>query len=242
MLALLVTAFIMGGVGSLHCVGMCGPLALSLPVVGNSYLAKFRSSLLYNIGRMITYAALGALFGLAGLSFSLMGFQQGLSLTLGIVIICVVLLPKQAWIIDTHHITQKTFAKLRGALAGLFRRRNYQSVFFIGLLNGLLPCGLVYMALAGAVATASVVNSSLFMAAFGLGTLPLMWSISFFGSFINIRTRITVRRAYPYFMVGIACLLIIRGIGIDIPFINATIHSQEPNVGMNNDINCYNEK
>jgi sulfite exporter TauE/SafE len=242
MFALLVTAFIMGGVGSLHCVGMCGPLALSLPVIGDSYLAKFSSSLLYNLGRMITYATMGAIFGLIGLSFSLMGFQQGLSLALGIIIITVVLLPKHSWISNSHQITQKTFSKLRESLAVLFRRRNYQSVFFIGLLNGLLPCGLVYMALAGAVSTASVINSSLFMAAFGLGTLPLMWSISFFGSFINLRTRITIRKAYPYLMVGIACLLIIRGIGIDIPFINTTIHHPAQNTGISGDIECFIEK
>jgi sulfite exporter TauE/SafE len=242
MFALLVTAFIMGGVGSLHCVGMCGPLALSLPVIGDSYLAKFKSSLLYNLGRMITYAALGGIVGLAGLSFSLMGFQQGLSLTLGLVIIAVVLWPKQTWISNSHHLAQKTFAKLREALADLFRRRNYQSVFFIGLLNGLLPCGLVYMALAGAVTTASVVNSSLFMAAFGLGTLPLMWSISFFGSFIKLRTRIAIRKAYPYIMVGIACLLIIRGIGIDIPFMNGAMNQHVNGLGAGNDIECFKEK
>ncbi len=242
MIVLLVTAFIMGGVGSLHCIGMCGPLALSLPVIGDSYLAKFKSSLLYNLGRMITYATLGAIFGLVGLSFSLVGFQQGLSLTLGVVIIAAVLLPKQTWISNSDHFVQKTFAKLREALAGLFRRRNYQSVFFIGLLNGLLPCGLVYMALAGAVSTASVLNSSLFMAAFGLGTLPLMWSISFFGSFINLRTRITIRKAYPYLMVGIACLLITRGIGIDIPFMNGGMNHDGNHLEVSNDIECYKEK
>jgi sulfite exporter TauE/SafE len=111
-------------------------------------------------------------------------------------------------------------------------------VFLIGLVNGLLPCGLVYIALAGAVATTSVVKSSLFMAAFGLGTLPLMWGISFFGSFINVQTRVRIRKAYPYLMAGMACLLIIRGMGLDIPFISPALHTNEAQL-MPNGIECY---
>lgn len=225
----------MGGIGSLHCVGMCGPLALSLPVVSNNNAGKFMSTLLYNLGRMITYATLGILVGLVGASFALAGVQQGLSIVLGIIIITVLLWPKQTWISNSNRSVQQIFAMVRKKLAALFAQRNYGSVFFIGVVNGLLPCGLVYLALAGAVATGSVFKSSLFMAAFGLGTLPLMWSVSFFGSFINVQTRVTIRKAYPYLMFGMAFLLILRGMGLDIPFISPNLEMNDGqllNVGM----------
>ena len=240
MTTLLITAFIMGGIGSFHCVGMCGPIALALPAASNNNLGRFLSALLYNLGRMVTYAVLGALLGLAGVSFALAGLQQGLSIILGLSIIAVLLWPKESWILKSNHTIQHFFATLRNSLGKLLARKNYQSAFFIGLVNGLLPCGLVYIALAGAVATTSVIKSSLFMAAFGLGTLPLMWSISFFGSFINVQTRVTIRKAYPYLMAGMAFLLILRGMGLDIPFISPTLNFNEGQV-LTNGIECYNQ-
>ena len=238
MIALLITAFIMGGIGSLHCVGMCGPLALSLPVINNTHFSKFISALLYNLGRMATYAVLGALVGLIGASLALAGFQQGLSIVLGSAIILVLLWPKQSLVLKSNQTIQLWFAKIRAWLGQLFATKKYQSVFFIGLVNGLLPCGLVYMALAGAVATTSVLKSSLFMAAFGLGTLPLMWSVSFFGSFINIQTRVVIRKAYPYLVFGMACLLILRGMGLGIPFISPTLQMNEGQI-ISNSIECF---
>ena len=237
MIALLITAFIMGAIGSLHCVGMCGPLALSLPVMNNTHLSKFISALLYNLGRMATYAALGALVGLIGASFALAGFQQGLSIFLGSVIILVLLWPKQSLVLKSNHTIQLWFAKIRVRLGQLFANKKYQSVFFIGLINGMLPCGLVYLALAGAVATTSVGKSSLFMAAFGLGTLPLMWCVSFFGSFINIKTRVVIRKLYPFLMFGMAFLLILRGMGLGIPFISPSLQMNEGQV-MRSSIEC----
>jgi sulfite exporter TauE/SafE len=239
MLAVLITAFIMGGVGSLHCVGMCGPIALSLPVVGNTYHSKFKATLLYNLGRMFTYGVLGAIVGLIGASFAIAGFQQGLSIFLGIMILLFLCWPKKNFATRSNHYTQLAFARLRNTLTGLFRRHNYQSVFFIGLVNGLLPCGLVYIALAGALATGSLAGSSLFMAAFGLGTFPLMWSISFFGSFITLKTRATIRKAYPYLMFIMACLLITRGIGLDIPFLSPDMHMEVNHSGIGNNIECF---
>jgi sulfite exporter TauE/SafE len=241
MTALLITAFIMGGLGSFHCIGMCGPLALSLPMVSNNNLGKFLSALLYNIGRTVTYSALGALFGVVGASFALAGFQQGLSILLGISIIAVLLWPKQYWVLKSNNTIQHFFARIRNRLGQLLARKNYQSVFFIGLVNGLLPCGLVYIALAGAIATGSLIMSSLFMAAFGLGTLPLMWSVSFFGSFMTVQTRVRIRKAYPYLMAGMAFLLILRGMGLDIPYVSPALHMNDGGL-ITNSIECYKMK
>lgn len=215
----------MGGIGSMHCIGMCGPLALSIPVVTNNNVSRFTSTFLYNSGRVITYAFLGAILGIAGTAFSFFGYQQWLSIIIGALIIFFLIFPKNKF--ARKNILTNWFEKIRSVLSNLFFRKNYRSVFFIGLLNGLLPCGLVYMAIAGAVTTGSVLKSSLFMAAFGLGTFPIMWSISFFGGYISMNMRMGVKKLYPYIMFCMAILLIIRGMGLNIPYISPGIHQQQ---------------
>ncbi len=224
MITLFITALIMGAVGTFHCIGMCGPLALALPVVTDNSTSRFFSTLLYNLGRVTTYSILGAFFGIAGSSIAFFGYQQGLSVTLGIVIIIFILLPKK--IFARKNMLMRIFEKIRASLGKLFIRKNYHSVYFIGLLNGLLPCGLVYLAIAGAISTGSVLKSSLFMAAFGLGTLPVMWSIAFFGGFISIRVRQGIKKLYPYVMFAMAVLLIIRGLGLNIPYLSPSVSNQ----------------
>jgi uncharacterized protein len=223
MVQLIFAAFTIGLLGSFHCVGMCGPLALSLPLNSNSFWSKFSGSLLYNAGRIVTYAAFGLVFGAIGKSVALFGYQQWLSVILGVVIIVFIILPKKITFITKKNIVLRFFEKLRSSLGQLFFKKNYSSLFSIGLLNGLLPCGLVYMAAAGAVATGDILKSTLFMAFFGLGTLPMMWSVAFFGNYIGIGIRQKIRKAYPYMMMLMACLLILRGMGLGIPYISPKV-------------------
>ena len=112
------------------------------------------------------------------------------------------------------------FEKLRQTFGKLFFKKSQSTLFAIGFLNGLLPCGMVYLAIAGATATGSLSGSIVFMAAFGLGTLPVMWSIAFWGNFIGVQVRQKIRAAYPYMMMLMACLLILRGMGLGIPYIS----------------------
>jgi uncharacterized protein len=221
----------LGMIGSFHCIGMCGPLAFSLPLNNNGSFAKFAGSLLYNAGRIVTYGALGLLFGLAGKSFSLFGFQQGLSITVGIAILFFLFIPKK-WIANTrtNSIVSVYSGKIRAMLGELFFKRNFRSLFAIGLLNGLLPCGLIYMAIAGAVASADPFKSAFFMAAFGLGTLPVMWSVSFFGNYVGIGLRKKIRSAYPIMIALMACLLIVRGMGLGIPYVSPSINNNSAGV------------
>lgn len=226
MAAIFLAALSLGMLGSFHCIGMCGPLAFSLPLSHSSSFAKFTGSLLYNVGRIITYSSLGIVFGLAGKSFSLFGFQQGLSITVGAIILFFLLVPKKLVSTATANRFFSTYTlTIRSALGRLFLKRNYPSLFAIGLLNGLLPCGLVYMAMAGAIASADVFKSAFFMAAFGLGTLPVMWSVSFFGNYIGVGVRQKIRSAYPVMMALMACLLIIRGLGLGIPYVSPAINN-----------------
>jgi sulfite exporter TauE/SafE len=237
MIALLITALVMGAIGSLHCVGMCGPLALSLPVVATNPAGRLLYTFLYNIGRVVTYALMGVVLGLIGASFALVGLQQALSIVAGLFILIYLLWPHNKWMLNSNSSLQYFFANIRSSLGKLFFKKNYHSVFFIGLLNGLLPCGLVYMAIAGAVSTASIYKSSLFMAVFGLGTFPIMWSVAFFGSIADIKTRANIRKVYPYLMFVMACLLIVRGLGLGIPYISPDFNKGESMTG--SQIECH---
>jgi len=226
MVQLIMAALTMGLLGSFHCVGMCGPLALSLPLSNNSSWAKFSGAFLYNAGRVVTYSVFGLLFGSIGKTVALFGYQQWLSVILGLLIIVFIILPKRIKSINNNNFLMAFFEKIRAALGQLFFKKNYASLFSIGLLNGLLPCGLVYMAAAGAVATGDIVNSVLFMAFFGLGTLPVMWSVAFFGNYVSIGIRQKIRKAYPYMMMLMACLLILRGMGLGIPYVSPEVNAQ----------------
>ncbi len=227
MAQLVFAAFTIGLLGSFHCVGMCGPLALSLPLNNNSFWGKFSGSLLYNAGRIATYSVLGAVFGAIGKSVALFGYQQWLSVLLGALIIVFIMLPKQITFINKKNMVVRFFEKLRTSLGQLFLKKNYSSLFSIGLLNGLLPCGLVYMAAAGAVATGDITKSILFMAFFGLGTLPMMWGVALFGNYIGIGIRQKIRKAYPYMMMLMACLLILRGMGLGIPYVSPKVNVEK---------------
>ncbi len=221
MLQLFIVAFSIGMVGSFHCVGMCGPLALALPLSSDSYAAKFWGAFIYNAGRIVTYSVFGLLFGLIGQTAALFNFQQWLSIGTGVLILFFIIIPKKYKIQSSASgYSTAFFTRIRMKLGRLFTQKNNSSLFVIGLLNGLLPCGLVYMATAGAIAAGSVVSSALFMAAFGLGTLPIMWSIAFFGNYIGVSFRQKIRRLYPYMMTLMACLLILRGMGLGIPYVS----------------------
>jgi uncharacterized protein len=230
MVQLIIAALTMGLVGSFHCVGMCGPIALSLPLNADSDWSKFSGAVLYNAGRVVTYSLFGLVFGIIGKSVAFFGYQQWLSVILGAIILLAVLLPKRISFLNNRNYLVAWFAKVRGSLGRLFLKQNYSSLFSIGLLNGLLPCGLIYMAAAVSVSTGNVINSVLFMVFFGLGTLPMMWGVAFFGNYVSIALRQKIRRAYPYMMLLMACLLILRGMGLGIPYVSPTVDLQHKTV------------
>jgi uncharacterized protein len=226
----IIAAFLLGILGSFHCVGMCGPIALSLPLQTYSIKAKVIGALLYNIGRIVTYAGFGLVFGLVGKSVAFFGYQQWLSITVGVLILIVLLVPKKYALVKQSNSVTKFLSSVRSKLQKLLTQKNYNSLFFIGLLNGLLPCGLVYMAAAGAIATANLWHSILFMIFFGLGTLPIMWSIAFLGNYISINIRSKIRKMYPFVMGIMACLFIVRGMGIGIPYISPKVEAAKKEV------------
>ncbi len=215
------TAITLGFLGSFHCVGMCGPIALALPLNQQSYFTKLFGVMLYNIGRMFTYALFGALFGLVGQSFVIAGYQQGLSITLGIVIVTMVIMP--ASIANRFKITASIYSvigNIKKKLGSLFQQKTYSSLFFIGTLNGILPCGLVYLGIAGAIATGNGIQGSVFMAMFGFGTFPAMILLSLLGNTISISFRSKIRKVMPVFVACMGLLLILRGMNLGIPYVS----------------------
>jgi sulfite exporter TauE/SafE len=229
MTPLIISAFLMGILGSFHCAGMCGPLALSVPVKTESKVGKMMGALMYNIGRVFTYSLFGVIIGSFGKSMHFFGIQQWLSFIGGAVIL-IYFLSSRFVIKFRLKIFENFFEWVRSRLGKLFFNKTLFSVFIIGILNGLLPCGFVYLALAGAVVAGSIINSTLFMIFFGLGTLPMMWSIVFFGQYIPYSVLGKIKRVYPYMMMTIAFLLILRGLGLGIPYLSPKFEVKQAEV------------
>ena len=156
-------AFVMGLAGSLHCVGMCGPLALSLPVSHDNNLSRISGGLIYNSGRILSYASMGLLFGSLGSLVIATKWQSGLSIALGIIILLYILFPKKYFHFSATTFLGKPFMLLRQQLGKLFQSKKLSSLLFIGVLNGFLPCGLVYLCLTSSIISVSPVNGGMFM-------------------------------------------------------------------------------
>ncbi len=216
------TAFIIGIAGSLHCVGMCGPIVLALPTKINSRnIAFILKRLLYNVGRVTTYFLIGLLAGYVGQSVKLWGFQQVLSILIGVIILLWVFIPKTYHkIITDLQIIKKGFRLLQNSIGRLFTKQNFLSFYIIGILNGFLPCGFVYMGAAGAASTGNYFSGSLYMVLFGLGTVPALFVLSIFGKYFNQSLRNKFNKSVPYFAVILALLFILRGLNLGIPFIS----------------------
>ena len=220
------TAFLVGLFGSLHCIGMCGPITLALPYQGFSQISYIFSRLLYNVGRALTYSLMGMVIGLAGQGISVAGAQRWLSIGSGALLIIIVLLPvsltnRISVLKPAYQFT--TFLKNKFSI--LFRKNTVSSTFLIGILNGFLPCGLVYVALAGALASGSWINGMIYMALFGLGTVPVMFTVSYFGKFIGTGIRHKFNRVIPVFIFILGVLFILRGMNLGIPYISPMIET-----------------
>lgn len=224
------SAFVMGLAGSLHCIGMCGPLALSLPVSHNNDLSRITGGFIYNSGRILSYAMMGLIFGSLGSLIIATKWQSGLSIALGAVILLYLLIPKKYFHFTTTNRLGKPFMLLRQQLGKLFQSKKLSSLFFIGILNGFLPCGLVYLALSSSVISASPVNGSMFMLFFGLGTFPMMFATVLMGNYLNQSIRQRIHKAVPLLLFFMAVLLVLRGMNLGIPFVSPGFGGHQPDV------------
>ena len=219
------TALVLGLIGSLHCAGMCGPLALALPATGNSASGFVAGRLAYNLGRIATYCLLGLFFGLVGRTLVLAGLQRWVSIGLGVALLCGLFSSRK---LVLWRPVIASVERLKTGMSTLLRQRSWLSLAVLGLLNGLLPCGLVYVACAGATATGGLIAGAQYMAAFGLGTVPMMLALGLSSRLVPVSLRLQLRKAIPVSVFLLAALLILRGMSLGIPYVSPNLNSATP--------------
>ena len=216
------TAFLLGLIGSLHCAGMCGPLALALPPAGATAPAYVLGRVAYNAGRIITYCLLGLVVGLAGRTLLLAGLQRWTSIALGVALLLGLFASRK---LALSRPVTAAVNQLKSRMSGLLRRRSLAGLAVLGLLNGLLPCGLVYVACAGAAAPGGILAGAGYMTAFGVGTVPMMLAISLSGKLVPTSLRLKLVKTIPVCVFLLATLLILRGLSLGIPYISPDLSS-----------------
>lgn len=221
-------ALLLGLASSLHCLGMCGPIAFALPLDRSSRFTEFLGAFSYNLGRIVTYAVLGILFGAIGKSLVMAGAQRSLSIAAGIFMLLSVFVPVLFKRLTLNSISYRYIGKLQAWFATLFRRSSPESLFSIGMLNGLLPCAMVYLGLAGAVAEGSAIEGSMFMIVFGLGTLPMMFGAATVGTLLSAKRRARMQRFLPILITILGVLFILRGMNLGIHYVSPEINRVHP--------------
>jgi uncharacterized protein len=224
MIGAIATGLTLGLLGSVHCIGMCGPLALALPIQHLSESQKPLAIVLYNLGRVFTYTLLGIVLGIVGRGIFLAGLQQWFSIAAGMVILFSVYLLFAGKRQHSPLFIQSLYSQVKKLISFLLKKRGTASFFFIGAGNGLLPCGMVYIALAGALLSASIMESAAYMMFFGLGTVPAMALFSLFGLSISLNFRNRIKKLIPLVMALAGILLIVRGMNLGIPYISPQMH------------------
>jgi uncharacterized protein len=211
------TALLTGFVGSLHCVGMCGPIALALPVGGKTPSQRFLSRILYSLGRITTYSFIGLMMGFVGNKLFFSGLQQEISITIGISLLLMLILSHKTLISKPLRFFNE---EIKSLFSHFLHQKSLISMFILGLINGLLPCGFLYLAATGSVITGSPFGGMVYMALFGLGTAPALLAVGILAKFMNLRLRKIFTQITPIYTFVLAILLIIRGLNIGIPFVS----------------------
>jgi len=228
-----ISAFLLGFLGSFHCLGMCGPIALTLGGGQSFGIRLIFEKVAYNFGRAITYSVLGATAGLIGQGLVwVVGYQMYISILLGVVIMSIGI-----FAVNPDNLLAKVpaignwFKTLRNLFLKFLSKGGVHTFFTLGLLNGLLPCGLVYVGLVGALSTGTLLKGMTYMFVFGFGTMPMMLLAAVMGKFINVKFRNTIKKTYPLLFIVMGVFLIFRGINTNVHAHGDTIdHSVVPQV------------
>jgi sulfite exporter TauE/SafE len=218
---MLYSALLFGLISSLHCIGMCGPIAMMLPVNRSNPAEKAIQIIIYHIGRLTAYASLGLIFGLLGRGFHMAGIQQQLSIAVGILMIVIVVVPEREFMkYNFSKPVYRLLSKIKSNLGNQFNRKSPDALFIIGLLNGFLPCGLVYAALFGAIAMQNLTLSVTYMILYGIGTIPMMSAVVYLSNLLTIPIRNKLQKIIPIVAVFIGIMFIFRGLGLDIAYLS----------------------
>lgn len=215
------SALILGLAGSLHCLGMCGPLALAVPFKG-SKVAMLWGRLTYNMGRIISYMFLGLLIGSLGSGFSFFGMQRVVSIATGIVLLVVLFYQSTSWSFKPTGLLNRWVQKGFGKV---WKTDSRWSPLLLGVLNGFLPCGLVYIALTGALVLGDLSQSTLYMLLFGLGTVPALFFAGLLNQHFSGQLSRRFRKVKPILIFLFACIFIVRGLNLGIPYLSPKVNS-----------------
>jgi uncharacterized protein len=225
------SALVIGFLGSFHCVAMCGPIALAMSGGKEDNWNYLFGRTIYNTGRIVTYGIIGVLAGLAGHTFLMAGFQKSISIAIGIfMIISVAVIYYVPGKFSTNPFSLAINKFIKRIFSSVLRKRNKSSLFVAGLANGVLPCGFVYLAMAGAAATQNAADGIGYMVMFGLGTFPAMMAVSAFGKVAGLKARTFLVKAAPVLMIVLGLLLIYRGYTMKN---NSCCHNSKATAGIN---------
>ena len=242
-ITLIFAALGLGFASGFHCLGMCGPIALSLGLSKKQQVNFHLQNLTYQFGRILTYSFLGAIIGIVGEGFQLAGFQKYISILAGILLITMALFSFGGDFTTKIPAISNALLKVKINLGKLLRKTDYSSRFLTGVLNGFLPCGMVYMALTASLAAGGIWQSASFMVFFGLGTFPFMFAAVLFGNILNATVRNKILKIVPVFMLILGALFILRGMELGIPYISpkkeALKVEKHVNSDKNSDENCH---
>lgn len=242
-ITLIFAALGLGFASGFHCLGMCGPIALSLGLSKKQQVNFHLQNLTYQLGRILTYSFLGAIVGIVGEGFQLAGFQKYISILAGILLITMALFSFGGDFTSKIPAISNALLKVKINLGKLLRKTDYSSRFLTGVLNGFLPCGMVYMALTASLAAGGIWQSSTFMVFFGLGTFPFMFAAVLFGNILNATVRNKILKIVPVFMLILGTLFILRGMELGIPYVSpkkeALKVEKHMNIDKNSDENCH---
>ncbi len=219
------TALAIGFLGNFHCIGMCGPIALSLPIGKLSKQKKVLSIVLYNLGRIFAYGFIGGIIGVFGLGLRYVGIVQTLSVFSGILLLFIGLFSLPKLRLKVFNAPRLFVNSIQNKIGFFLRKKRWEMFFFVGFFNGFLPCGLVYAGLVGSLVAGSWSGGVLYMMVFGLGTLPLMFSLPYIGSLITPSIRTKMRKVVPYSLMFFGLLFILRGSNLGIPYVSPKIES-----------------
>lgn len=245
-IALIFSALALGFASGFHCIGMCGPIALSLGLTKKQATNYYLQNLTYQFGRIVTYSLLGALLGILGKGFEMAGFQKYLTILAGIllVIMAVFSFGGKDFASKIPFLSKFLF-KVKMNLGKFMQKADYRSRFSTGILNGFLPCGMVYMALTASLAAGGILQGATFMALFGLGTLPFMFFVVLLGNLMTTAFRIKILKFVPVMMLVLGGLFILRGLELGIPYISPKeealhiIHNDSPEHQQGNHETCH---
>ncbi|WP_160137986.1 sulfite exporter TauE/SafE family protein [Chryseobacterium sp. c4a] len=239
-IGLIVSAIALGFASGFHCIGMCGPIALSMGLTKKQAANFYLQNLTYQFGRIFTYSLLGALLGIVGQGFEMAGFQKYLTIIAGVLLIIMALFSFGGKDFASKiPFLSKFLYSVKSNLGRVLQKADYRSRFTTGILNGFLPCGMVYMALTASLAGGGIWQGALYMALFGLGTLPFMFAIVLAGNLMNQAFRTKILKAVPIIMIILGGLFILRGLELGIPYISPKAEAMTISKDPNGAVNCH---